>query len=238
MEQENYDYLLDQRLTALEAKMESFIESITQDNHHLLLEQRLAALEAKMESLTNLVESFSSLPKQVDQLSNLESLVDRLQENFSIISDIDTFAHLRDLLAEGNFKAADQETASILFGAINKTADTITPSDIETFPVAPIRIVDRLWRKYSGDRFGLSIQLNIYRDLGGNLNTLIAQDEELIFAFCDRIGWRQNGQFIIQDDWDANLSSPEGFLPRSWWRTPYGLKIGNFILARLIKSGF
>ncbi len=173
-----------------------------------------------------------------ERVTALEALVARLEDNFSMISDIDTFVHLRDYLAEGNFKEADRETAKILFGAINKTPDTISPSDIETYPIAPLRIVDRLWRKYSHDRFGLSTQLKIYRELGGNLNTLIAQDEALIFAFCDRIGWRQNGKFISQGDWEASLSSPEGCLPHTWWSTPYGLKIGNFILARLIKAGF
>ncbi|HEY9664021.1 MAG TPA: GUN4 domain-containing protein, partial [Allocoleopsis sp.] len=131
----------------------------------------------------------------------------------------------------------DQETAKILFGAIHKTSDTITPSDIETFPIAPLRIVDRLWRKYSNDHFGLSIQLRIYQELGGNLNTLIAQDEALFFAFCDRIGWRKNGKLIVRENWEADLSAPQGFLPLTWWVTPYGLKIGNFILARLIKGG-
>lgn len=213
-------------------------DGLDQDERYHLLEQRLTALESKVQSLDNLAETLETLSQRVAQLSPLEALIDRLQDNFSIISDVDTFVHLKDLLSEGDFKAADQETAKVLFGIINKTAETITPSDVETFPIAPIRIVDRLWRKYSNDRFGLSIQLNIYRDLGGNLNTLIAQDEELFFAFCNRIGWRQNGKFIFRENWEASLASPEGFLPLTWWVTPYGLKTGNFILARLIKGGF
>lgn len=213
-------------------------EERTQEERYHLLEQRLIALESKMESFNHLAETLETLSRRVEQFSKLEALIDRLQDNFSIISDVDTFVHLKDLLSEGNFKAADQETANVLFGIINKTAETITPDDIETFPIAPIRIIDRLWRKYSHDRFGLSVQLKIYRDLGGNLNTLIAQDEDLFFAFCDRVGWRQNGAFIFRENWEASLASPEGFLPLTWWITPYGLKIGNFILARLIKGGF
>lgn len=172
------------------------------------------------------------------RVSDLEALVKRFQDNFSMISDIDTFVRLRDLLAEGNFKAADQETANVLFGIINKTAETITPDDIESFPIAPLRIVDRLWRKYSSDRFGFSIQLSIYRELGGDLNTLIAQDAELFLQFCDRVGWRQDGKMISPEAWEPSLSSPPGFLPAGWWRTHYGLKSANFVLARLIKGGF
>lgn len=212
--------------------------AMDQDDRFQELDQRLSALESKLESLNHLAGDLATLSQRVDRLSNLEALIDRLQDNFSMIADIDTFIHLRDLLAEGNFKAADQETANVLFGIINKTGATITPDDIETFPIAPLRIVDRLWRKYSNDRFGLSVQLNIYRELGGDLNTLIAQDTELFLKFCDRIGWRQNGKIVTAETWDPSISSPAGALPASWWRTHYGLKSANYVLARLIKGGF
>lgn len=220
---------LNQRLIALESKLEGNLESFS---------QRLSDLEAKFSSFNDFSGNLEALPQQLEQLAALAPLIERLQDNFLMVSDVDTFTSLRDLLQQGRFKEADQRTAQILFGLINKTADTIAPDDIESFPVAPLRIVDRLWRKYSGDRFGLSVQLNVYRELGGDLNSLIAQDVDLFLAFCDRIGWRQEGRFIIQDNWDATLESPQGFLPMTWWLTPYGLKIGNFILARLIKVGF
>lgn len=234
MEDDRYQ-ALEQRLTALESQMES-LNHLTGDLS--TVSQRLADLEARFGLFNNLVGDISALPQQLDQLSKMEALIARLQDNFSMISDVDIFSHLRDLLAEGRFKEADQETANILFGVINKTAETITPSDIETFPIAPLRIVDRLWRKFSNDRFGLGIQLNIYRELGGDLNTLIAQDADLFLQFCDRIGWRQNGKMLTPENWEPSLSSPPGFLPASWWRTHYGLKSANYVLARLIKGGF
>lgn len=209
-----------------------------QDESYRLLEERLMALETKMASLAGLPETLTALSQRVDQLANLEALIQRLRDDFLMIADIDTFGHLRDLLAEGNFKAADQETAQVLMGVINKTPDTISPEDIENFPIGPLKIVDRLWRRYSDNRFGLSIQLQKYQEVGGNLNTLIAQDADLFLEYCDLIGWRQNEKFIVREDWEASISSPEGFLPLSWWLTPYGLKICNFILARLIKIRF
>jgi hypothetical protein len=208
-----------------------------EDDRYDLLEQRLTALESKLELLNNLGD-LSTLSQRLDRLADLEALITRLEDNFSMISDMDTFIHLRDLLAEGNFKAADQETANVLLGIINQTSETITPDDIENYPIAPLRIVDRLWRKYSSDRFGLSAQLNIYRELGGDLNTLIAQDADLFLQFCERIGWRQNGKMISLETWEPNLSSPVGALPAVWWRTHYGLKSANYVLARLIKGGF
>jgi hypothetical protein len=225
---------LEQRVIALESKLE-ILNHLPEELS--TLSERLTALESKLESLNPSSSNLAALTQRLEQLSNLEAMHDRFNDNFSMIADIDTFARLRDLLVEGDFKAADEETATTLFGIINKTADTITPDDIEAFPAAPIRIVDRLWRKYSNDRFGPSVQLKVYRELGGDLNSLIAQDEELFLAFCDRVGWRQNGKFIFGEAFEITPSSPEGFLPASWWKTPYGLKIANFILARLIKIG-
>jgi len=210
---------------------------MNQDDRYDLLEQRLTALESRLESLSNLGD-LSTLSQRLERLTVLETLVTRLEDNFSMIADIDTFVHLRDLLAEGNFKAADRETAKVLFGIINKSGETITPDDIENYPIAPLRIVDRLWRKYSNDHFGLSVQLNIYRELGGDINTLIAQDADLFLKFCDRVGWRQNGKILNAETWEPGLSSPAGALPATWWRTHYGLKSANFVLARLIKGGF
>lgn len=218
--------------------LKNLVTPMDQDQHYQLLDQRLTALEAQIAALNSEIKNLSALSQRVDQLANLKTLISGLEDNFSMISDMDTYVHLRDLLAGGNFKAADQETAKVLLGTIDRSAETITPEDIETFPIAPLRIVDRLWRKYSSDRFGFSVQLNLYRELGGDLNTLIAQDEELIFAFCDRIGWRQNGKFVSPETWEPSLSSPVGFLPATWWRTHYGLKSANYVLARLIKGGF
>jgi hypothetical protein len=99
-----------------------------QDDRYDLLNQRLTTLESKIESLTSVAGDLSSLSERLERLSNMESLLTRLEDNFSMISDVDIFGHLRDCLAEGNFKEADQETAKILFNAINKTADTMAYS--------------------------------------------------------------------------------------------------------------
>jgi hypothetical protein len=209
-----------------------------QDEHNRLLEQRLAALEARLESFSGLAESVADLSQRIEKFSKLEELIDRLQDNFLMIADIDTFLRLRNLLAEGKFKEADEETTNVLMGYIRKTSETISPDDIENYPEGPLKIVDRLWRKYSDDRFGLSIQLQKYKDVGGDLNTLIAQDTDLFLQFCDRVGWRQNDKLIVRENWEVSPDAPEGFLPLSFWVTPYGLKIANFILARLLKLGF
>lgn len=209
-----------------------------QNDYIQALEARIQSLEATVTQLQEQVAQLTGLPNKVESLEKLEAKVNRYQAYFSMIADIDTFKPLQELLEQGDFKAADTETAKILYGFINKDANSITPTDIEEFPAAPLRIVDRLWQQYSQGRFGLSTQLSSYREIGGDINTLIAQDEALMIAFCDRVGWRKNDVYVIRQDWTITPETPTGFLPVRLWVTPYGLKLASFILARLIKVGF
>ncbi|QFZ92832.2 GUN4 domain-containing protein [Synechococcus elongatus] len=230
---------LDQRLAALEERINSYNQLSSRIE---TLEQSVNSIKEQLNYLKSITRSIQELQQEVQQeqsvLSHLEASIENLQDNLLMISDIDTFQSLQNFLKRREFKEADQETAKILMNIINKNSDTISPEDIERYPLGPLRITDRLWQKYSNGKFGFSIQLQSYRDLGGSLNTLIAQDQDLMFQFFDRIGWRQKGELIFHQDWQVDSSSPTGFLPLSWWITPYGLKIGNFILARLIKLGF
>ena len=232
---------LEQRLASLEAKVNELGQLKNQVDDLSLLRAKvniLSQLEAKVDRLNQISETVEILVQNVNQITEIEKSVSQLQDNQLMISDIDTFQYLQQLLVVGHFKEADRETAKILMNVINKDAESIAPEDIENYPLAPLKIVDRLWRRYSNDNFGFSIQLKAYRDVGGDLNTLIAQDQNLMFQFFKRVGWRNENQFIFQKDWDVTPSSPAGFLPLSWWITPYGLKIGNFILVRLIQLGF
>jgi hypothetical protein len=189
------------------------------------LEDRVAALEAAVQALTARVE--------------------RLGSTFDIVSDVVRFGPLQDLLLAGRFTEADRETVRVLYDCINSSAEEITPEMIETFPATSLGIVDRLWRQASGGRFGFSVQLGIYRGLGGTLDSLIAQDVALYRAFCQRVGWSDDGRLIDPDDSpEAGPVEPSpdtlplGALPRRFWITPYGMKAADLLLARLITAGF
>ncbi len=185
---------------------------------------RLAALEA----------AITALNARLDELS---ARVQEQAESLELSSDVALYAPLRDLLRAGRFGEADQETARVLFDCINSTLEDVTPEAIETFPITPLRIIDRLWCSHSDNRFGFSVQLKIYRELGGSLETLIAQDVDRYLAFCDRIGWRQDGRFMDPEDQDLPAASILGSLPRRCWSSPYGMKITNLLMARLISGG-
>jgi hypothetical protein len=193
------------------------------------IEHRVAALEATLHELN---QRFASLSAQVQQH----------EESFGLVSDVARYAPLRDLLVAGRFQEADVETARVLFDCINTTIEEVTPEQIETFPITPLRIVDQLWKTHSDGRFGFSVQLKLYRELGGSLETLIAQDVDLYLAFCDRVGWRRDGRFIDSEqqkglDPASSSLSERGSLPWRCWSSPYGMKLTNLIMARLITGG-
>ncbi len=71
--------------------------------------------------------------------------------------------------------------------------------------------IDQLWVKYSGGRFGFSVQAKIYRELGGTRQL----EERFWDAFGDRVGWRVNKSWIYYKDVTFDIKAPHGHLP-SW----------------------
>ena len=190
---------------------------------------RLAEIEAKLEKLAQTLALS-------EQGSQFEDNLSRVGSNLRLISDIDRYSTLRDLLAVGDFKQADLETARVLLEVAGQERDSLTPDDVKQFPCNVLRVIDRLWLIYSKERFGFSVQLQIYQSLGGNLDKVAAQDTQILTKFGDQVGWRKNNQWLRDQtgELDYNLSAPAGFLPVAWWDSPYGAKMVNFFFGRLI----
>ena len=75
--------------------------------------------------------------------------------------------------------------------------------ELRTFPCEELLIIDGLWRRYSNDRFGFSVQKTIYVDCGAKLDGKYPGDE-IWNRFYDRVGWA---------DVRYDTQSPEGHLP-------------------------
>ena len=75
--------------------------------------------------------------------------------------------------------------------------------DIDNFPCEDLRTIDQLWVKYSRGKFGFSVQKHIYQSLGGTRN----YDREIWEAFCDKVGWRQGGKFVVYSDLTFSLDT-------------------------------
>lgn len=83
--------------------------------------------------------------------------------------------------------------------------------DIDNFPCEDLRIIDQLWVKYSDGRFGFSVQKDIYKKEGGTRE----YDEKIWKAFGDKVGWREQGNWLSYDKLNWALKAPvrTGHLP-------------------------
>ena len=187
------------------------------------------------ESLTQ--ENTPDLAEILSELHSLRNKVTNLEEKLKLVSDINRYSQLQEFLKAGNFKEADQETSRVILDAVNRSRDDLTPNDMKQLPCTILQVIDKLWRDYSSDRFGFSIQLRLYTEVGGSLDTLRAQNMGILEKYGDRVGWRKNGKW--QGDnypkWEFSLSAPEGSFPAIWWKSPYGFKMATFCFMRLIE---
>ncbi len=178
----------------------------------------------------------AQLSEILSQMKSLTQRVAYLEEKLKLVPDINRYSKLQELLKAGKFKEADAETTNVILDAANKTRETLKPGDMDKFPCNILQVIDRLWRDYSQDRFGFSVQLGIYQEVGGNLDTLRSQDTQIIQKYADRVGWRKEGKWQGDnyDNWDFSLSAPIGCFPGAWWKSPYGLKMATFCFMRLL----
>ncbi|MBD1908219.1 serine/threonine-protein kinase [Funiculus sociatus GB2-A5] len=164
---------------------------------------------------------------------------------------------LRELLASGNWKQADQETADRMLEAIGKERWwDVTSNDISEFPCADLRTIDTLWVKYSNGRFGFSVQKRIWESVTGKPGEGVVVkpgewDLKIYKKFGDRVGWyvKQKDEWLSNSNLTFTLNAAEGHLPALVWLHPFyplhplwinGREISNWVLlsslvSRLVK---
>jgi uncharacterized caspase-like protein len=121
------------------------------------------------------------------------------------------YTKLRDLLANGKWKEADEETRNKMMEAAGRTEHGwLRTQDIYRFPCEDLRTIDQLWVKYSNGRFGFSVQKRIYESLGGIIGYY---DQKIWEAFGDRVGWRVNNTWLYYQHLEFPTLAPEGYLP-------------------------
>ncbi|HEY9642810.1 MAG TPA: GUN4 domain-containing protein [Coleofasciculaceae cyanobacterium] len=93
---------------------------------------------------------------------------------------------LRDLLKAGKWKEADQETADRMCEVMKRPKQGwLRVEDIQQFSCTDLQTTDQLWVKYSGGKFGFSIQKKIWQECGSPM----ASGEKWV-RFCVRAGWK------------------------------------------------
>ncbi|MBU6346900.1 MAG: GUN4 domain-containing protein [Cyanobacteria bacterium REEB494] len=130
------------------------------------------------------------------------------------------YTKLETLLKAQNFREADSETDSVMLAVANRQSEGyLRVEDAENFPCKELRTIDNLWLKYSQGKFGISVQQEIYKNLGGTKEF----NYEVWKSFGDRIGWRSGGRWLNYNQLNFSLSAPRGQLPWGGGGRPWSL---------------
>lgn len=123
------------------------------------------------------------------------------------------YTKLEQLLAVGQWKEADEETANkMLEVAGGQKEGRLDIEHIENFSCPDLRAIDRLWVKYSNGRFGFSVQKQIYQSLGGTKK----YNQKVWEVFGEEIGWKQTGEkgeWLSYSQLTFNIQAPTAHLP-------------------------
>jgi serine/threonine protein kinase len=126
------------------------------------------------------------------------------------------YTKLRDLLATGKWKEADDETYLVMLQACgSKEGNWFTTEQLLNFPCTDLDTIDCLWVKYSNGHFGFSVQKQIYLEVGGLLDGKYYQ--EAWKKFGEHVGWRIEENWIYYTQATLNITAPRGHLPGVLW---------------------
>ncbi|MGF1569484.1 MAG: GUN4 domain-containing protein [Nodosilinea sp.] len=136
---------------------------------------------------------------------------------------------LRQYLQAGQWRKADKETYRLMITAVGKEeGQYFEPEELLNFPCDELKAIDGLWVRYSQDKFGFSVQKQIYVECGAELDGQYPGDK-IFNEFCDRVGWRKNQDYVNYSNLKADPRfSPTGEFPLV--RGCLGGGVGGFVL--------
>ncbi|OKH47931.1 hypothetical protein NIES2101_22945 [Calothrix sp. HK-06] len=145
------------------------------------------------------------------------------------------YQKLHDLLKSGKWQEANNETTRILLDLAHQNI-YLKPEDINNLASEDIYTIDGLWVKYSGGRFGFSVQKQIWETLKSTkpndyvLAMVIGKDNvkfgETGIDFANRVGWRLKDNWLDYDYLNFSLDAATGHLPFfSFIENPWRIKL-------------
>ena len=202
--------------------------------------QQLSAIQQALSQMTG---EMTTLRQEVSRLGELPQQLSQLERRLMVVGDLYRYDALHEQLATQQWFEADKETVKLIaeIGSVSDLED-LSPRDIRSFPCGELQVIDRLWTTYSEGRFGFSVQMQIYQALGGTVDTTIGEDQKLVRRWGAELGWRSNvseqnpegDRWRKCDELDFSLNAPKGCHPSRWWNSPYGSRMTNYFLNRLI----
>ena len=151
-------------------------------------------LENKQAQIRNLQEKNEAIQaenlKLQGEITTLQAAIksEEEQQTTSSVPTPSKYTKLETLLNAQNFREADEETRSVMLAVANRQI-YLRVEDAENFPCEELRSIDNLWLKYSQGKFGISVQQEIYKNLGGTKQ----YNRKVWESFGDEIGWRSGG---------------------------------------------
>jgi len=159
---------------------------------------------------------------------NYTNQVDYSNLEVSLESSVSThynYIRLRDLLAEGKWREADEETGKMMLNVGNVAVDMkirageykytdvddhrVSWSSAGYFPCTDLCTIDRLWLKYSNGRFGFSVQMRIISELGEDALSIIS-------------GNKPGRKYYISDHMKELIELEKCFYSRIGWMVACG----------------
>ena len=140
------------------------------------------------------------------------------------------YSYLRDYLAQGKWKEANEETERVMLVVAKQEKEGwLGDKSIDNFPCEDLRTIDQLWVKYSDGKFGFSVQKRIYQGLGGTRKSNLDIEDK----FGDKVGWRKGGDWLYYKDITFDKKAPEGHLPHAEFAYAVFLVIGCLDVSSL-----
>ena len=194
-------------------------------------------------AIQQMMSEMTSLREAVSELSALPQQVKQLERRLMVVGDLYRYETLHEQLATQQWFAADKETVKLIadIAGVSDLED-LSPRDIRGFSCGELQVIDRLWNTYSEGHFGFSVQLQIYQKLGGTLETTLGENIKLVQQWGAALGWREGvtehtpagDRWRKCDELDFSLKAPKGCHPSRWWNSPYGSRMTNYFLNRLM----
>ncbi|MFG3817543.1 GUN4 domain-containing protein [Limnothrix redekei] len=141
-------------------------------------------------------------------------------------SDRARYHELQSSLANQQWQAADDLTISLIKKISDRSGLWLRNSDLQGFPQHSLITLDRLWRIYSRDRFGFSIQAQLWNACKAKTcKPFNYFRDNLCRCFGDAVGWKvetYDGRHVSAYDFKRrakipyDLSAPIGHLPSTF----------------------
>lgn len=134
------------------------------------------------------------------------------------------YQKLDELLRARKWEEADLETYNIISAIAQKKLPEnsifkiyfikffLESEHLRVLPKKDLNKINNLWLKYSNGRFGFSVQKRIWKELGGESDTTV-NFLEIEEYFGEKVGWRQEENWIYYSDIHYSKTAPPGHLP-------------------------